>query len=157
MVNGLHDWVIPRQCVKELREKLGNPPILWLNSSHYTALVRRAPTLDKAADFLALHLMESIPGEPPPTEEYDHGLVPKFAVLKPASDGVIPAVLFEVTDFTHSETLEFEWGLCCRGLLAGMKLTMIRVLGGGFADADYGVLIRPDEHAVPYVGVGLHF
>jgi len=157
MVNALHDWVVPRRCVAELREALGNPPILWLNSSHYSAQVRRGPILDRVARFLDTYLHQPDTPLPQQREQFDSGLVPKIALVHIAGIGTRWAILFEVTRWTGSETVEGEAGVSPAGILCGIKATLVRYNGVGVADMSAGVRLWVNEPIREYLGISIHF
>ncbi|MEW6455167.1 MAG: alpha/beta hydrolase family protein [Acidobacteriota bacterium] len=51
MVNAIKDKIIPKKCVEELHEALGNPEIMWLNGGHYSSIFYFFKILDKSIKF----------------------------------------------------------------------------------------------------------
>ena len=51
MLNAAHDEVIPRICTESLWNAFGQPPIVWYQCGHYSAIWHIADALDRTADF----------------------------------------------------------------------------------------------------------
>jgi dienelactone hydrolase len=50
MINAAHDVIVPRGCVERTWQALGQPQIVWLNASHYSALIPRGEVFRLATD-----------------------------------------------------------------------------------------------------------
>ncbi len=55
-INALFDLVIPRSCVLSLWRKMGEPPIIWIPTSHFTSFLFFPFILRKTLEFLKENL-----------------------------------------------------------------------------------------------------
>jgi hypothetical protein len=118
MINGRHDWVMPEHAVKPTWEALGRPPIIWLNSGHFSGLARRDKVYGEARRFFQIKL-GLLPGPYVPPRLATANL--KAGVVGSKTLGVGPALVMEPVQLTRDGTVAIDVGATPRGFLLGVS------------------------------------
>lgn len=157
LLNGVHDWVLPRASVEALHAALPAAKVVELPGGHYGGMLIHHAAFELAAEFLA-HAFGC--GPPPQSRlvtELTRSPCLKFGVVRLQGGLVQPALLFELAWAGRCRAAALDLGVTPTRLLAGVSWDVGRVAGAPAIDLGMGLGVHPDEKPRRYLALSLHF
>jgi dienelactone hydrolase len=115
MINGYYDLLIPEASTLALRQALGNPPIFWMNSGHFSMAFSWGDISETAYRFLQGEFGEGPPWSGGPIRVR----TVKVALLWDEHQGFRPGVFKELLCSKGRGRFSLDLGLTTKGLFLG--------------------------------------